>query len=448
MFFFKLLLYFFVKEFRFLVLLVLLCGCLGGEGEIEPTTGDTVLTTSAGYQVPSTTLRVDVSDSPRLVFERYINAIKENDVSTLLALYTRKQDTSQIRGLLETTSSEGLSNAFFNLAPGEVQPVIERSGPVHTSYETYGRLYSIDFKLGGKTYGAYFVFEDVGWRIPVSRESYPYSGPSVGLVPLIPQGPSGPCSNDDYSTEESTGTPVGLITLTPESRRKLYSKVKLFGNRALEGISDLTCLEYLNFEGWPISDVSHLSGLHKLEHLYLDKTELVDLSPLSSLTGLEELKLQQTDIEDVSPLSSLSNMKTLRLEYTQVSDISALENMRDLEYLSAFKTNVEDLTPLQQHYALKELFLGFTPVTDVSALNNLQSLERLLLHNTRVTDVRPLGNLRSLRELTLGGTPLTDATGLENLGSLKTLHLYMSNVTRQECDRLKKALVNAKVDCP
>lgn len=163
----------------------------------------------------------------------------------------------------------------------------------------------------------------------------------------------GLCSNDKYSTEESDG----LIRLDYSSRSSLDSELSQSGNDALEGISDLTCLEYLDFS--------------KLDN----KRDVDNLSPLTSLTNLKELDLGWTNVDDLSPLSNLDNLESLNLEFVFVN-LGPLEGMTSLKTLNLRGNVNDDLSPLKSLTSLENLNLNFQSSEEcdeiISALPNTE----------------------------------------------------------------------------
>ena len=83
--------------------------------------------------------------------------------------------------------------------------------------------------------------------------------------------PEGLCQNELYSTKESHG---GSVVLKDSSIMKLTENIKNEGNRALEGLSDLTCLEVLDLSDAEVTDLAPLSGLPKLKTVILWNNEL------------------------------------------------------------------------------------------------------------------------------------------------------------------------------
>jgi len=107
-------------------------------------------------------------------------------------------------------------------------------------------------------------------------------------------GGEGPCSNSEYSTTLSADGKY--VELTADSKEKLNDKISVEGLSALNGISDLQCLEYFEFDGDQcgniyISDLSPLENLTYLKILVITGHNITDILPLFRLTELEYLYL-------------------------------------------------------------------------------------------------------------------------------------------------------------
>lgn len=195
------------------------------------------------------------------------------------------------------------------------------------------------------------------------------SSPAYGNEPEEEPEESSTCSNSEYSTKVSNESwSYGFdmfITLDSDSDRKLKAQVVEDGSIALQGISSLSCLEYLDLSAfWSseylnITDISALSGLVNLKVLKLKATPISDISPVSNFTKLEQIELIDTDISDLSPLKNLNSLKSLQINLTTVSDLSPLSGLTKLEYFSMNRVNVTDISPLANLTNLKDADLMY-----------------------------------------------------------------------------------------
>jgi len=291
--------------------------------------------------------------------------------------------------------------------------------------------------------------------------------------PLLGGEMQSPCSNEEYFTmpgislvlfEESSVNKIGLHY---GSKDKLEAAIEKEGASALQGLSGLTCLEYLDLEGTNVSDISALSELTNLEIITLSETKVTDLSPLRNLINLEELyltgtpvsdisalrnltklkklKLYQTKVTGISDLSLLKNLKELSLSNTSISNISSLSNLTNLKELELYGTNVSDVSPLSGLTNLKELNLSKTKVIDISALRGL-NLTHLKISRTNIPNLSPLKNIKSLTLLELRKTNISESQ-LSTFKELKNLRILQldDSISDAECTELKKALPTTSI---
>lgn len=177
------------------------------------------------------------------------------------------------------------------------------------------------------------------------------------------------CSNSEYSAEIDDESWMGghdeFITLDSDSKNKLEAAVEENGSAALQGISDLTCLEYLNLsafdrgEYYNITDISALNNLTNLKVLLLKSTPITDLSPISNLTNLLQLNILEADISDLTPVSSLTQLISLNINMTSVSDLTPLSTLSNLRYFNMNRVQVTDVTPIANLTSLKKADLMY-----------------------------------------------------------------------------------------
>lgn len=211
-------------------------------------------------------------------------------------------------------------------------------------------------------------------------------------ISFVSASESAVCSNELYSaeTQDLPTYPVSQgVALTSESQNKLKGAVKLEGNSALNDISDLTCLEYLNLNDFAISDVSSLKNLTSLQRLSLSNTDITDLRPLSNLANLKHLVLysdtKEAKFSDLFPLSNLTNLEILLINLESVSDITSIASLVKLKTLHIRNYKDEhDISKLKD-LNLKELEISRPSViNDISSFTKLTNVEKLSFVNVNV----------------------------------------------------------------
>jgi hypothetical protein len=128
-------------------------------------------------------------------------------------------------------------------------------------------------------------------------------------------------------------------------------------------------------------------------------------------------------------------------DFNDLTQLSGLTNLQGLH----IRSPPGDLTPLAEFSKLVVLSFDHAEVSDFSALAGLNNLEVLHIEGLRVTDISTLAELPSLRMLGLRTTNLSDLTPLHGLQNLDTIFLQDAHVSKDEVDRLQKALPNCQI---
>ena len=194
----------------------------------------------------------------------------------------------------------------------------------------------------------------------------------------------------------------------------------------LAPISKLTKLEWLEFQGIVIFDMTPIVNLTNLKALSFNFTYGITRIPdLSNLTELVHLRLTTNRITDISGISGLSNLRQLKLDGNpNLSDITPLTTLRTLEILRLdnaaitraslaavlpFMSTEIDQMPLTEYSPISitsgEFGISNTNISDLSVLDNFPNVFLHALHlrfiGTRargtlffhLTDLTPLVNL-------------------------------------------------------
>jgi len=114
----------------------------------------------------------------------------------------------------------------------------------------------------------------------------------------------------------------------------------------LSFLDGITGLEFVDFRGTGISDISNLALLTSLQEIYLRDNNIEDLSPLSELTGLIYLNIHSNPITDLSPIAGLTNLETLIMRNVQTGNegLEVIKNFTKLWRINARNTGITDLT--------------------------------------------------------------------------------------------------------
>ena len=225
------------------------------------------------------------------------------------------------------------------------------------------------------------------------------------------------CSNDEYvAVRGGTGDYDSIVKLTRESRLLLYDRLASLGNEALLGISDLTCLEYLDLRRQGISDISYMEDLVNLRHLDLEADQgsmgnllptIEDISVLENMDKMEFLDLSLNNISDISVLGNLIEIKELDLGLNPVSSLSdtldTLSNLKNLEILN-FGSMTEGLELVRPSWCEEGDMCEWVPSESVDLAffaEEFPKLKELIAGGTSFTNVEGISEAKNLRVLSL-----------------------------------------------
>ena len=180
----------------------------------------------------------------------------------------------------------------------------------------------------------------------------------------------------------------------------------------LQGLPDLTNLEFFTESGTPLADLSPLRGL-KLEQLDLGSMN----HPICDLRGLEGMPLKSIEAInhfDILSLKALAKcrLKKLDLWGPPIEDLSPLRGQPITE-INLNRTRVKDISVLKE-LPVTIVELHGAPVDSIAALQGRQ-LTRLDITRTKVADLGPLRGMTSLRDLKCSQTPIRDLSPLEGI---------------------------------
>jgi internalin A len=155
---------------------------------------------------------------------------------------------------------------------------------------------------------------------------------------------------------------------------------------------------------------------------------LNDLSPLEELTQLQQISAFGTDLSNLAFLKSLTNLQVIHVSATLINSLTPLEDLTQLQQLVVSMTEVNDLSPLKGLTKLKMLSIYSTQVRDLEPLGNSVELEELYLQYTQVSDLSPLKDLKQLKRLSFFSTQVSDLSPLKDLAQLQQLYAFKTKV--------------------
>ena len=117
-------------------------------------------------------------------------------------------------------------------------------------------------------------------------------------------------------------------------------------------------------------------------------------------------------------------VKSIYFRHNTLDDISIVSKMQNLE--------IFDIADAKK-------------VSDLSPLKDLSKLKRLLVMQNNISDISSLRELTELEEAQLWNNPIEDISPLLGLKKLKIIDITRTKVSKQDVEKLQKALPNCKI---
>ena len=219
----------------------------------------------------------------------------------------------------------------------------------------------------------------------------------------------------------------------------------------IEGLENMTTLEYLDLSDNEITKIEGLENLENLKEVFLNNNQISDITPLSANILLTNLNLKgNTEID-----GNRNNYTGERLEALnkigEILDRGGTINI-DIDKLGLF-TNYKSLDLSNQGLTTIEKLEGFTQLTNLNLSNNLitledaksqeilksmTNLESLNLQNNKVTDITAINSLKNLTGLNL--------IGQNNNVNLKEIEDIISNLSVKVSSESLKTITNCDIE--
>lgn len=156
------------------------------------------------------------------------------------------------------------------------------------------------------------------------------------------------------------------------------------------------------------------------------------LNGIEQLTELNYLGVDYNQISDFSPLQTLSQLTTVSASDNGISSVSGFPVVYSLSTLILSNNNIADPSPLAALPGLDHLTLDSNQISSASTLSGMTQLTSLFLQHNRLTDVSALGALNGLQALNLQYNGVR--TGIAGLGLLRGIYaLDLRNNNDMSC---------------
>ena len=117
-------------------------------------------------------------------------------------------------------------------------------------------------------------------------------------------------------------------------------------------------------------------------------------------------------------------VKSIYFRHNTLDDISIVSKMQNLESF--------DIAAAEK-------------VSDLSPLKGLTKLKKVVVEKNNISDLSPLKGLTELEEVHLWSNPIEDISPLLGLKKLKVIVITRTKVSKQDVEKLQKALPNCKI---
>lgn len=176
-----------------------------------------------------------------------------------------------------------------------------------------------------------------------------------------------------------------------------------------------TSLEDFLIEECGIYDLNFLKDVPSIKSVFARNNRIRSIEGLAQLTRIDYLALSDNQISDISPLKGKNLMTHLMMNNNPVSDISAVADMPLLNTFYLKRGNLVNIEALSGLTKLEIVYLDGNQIVDLSAFRNNPVIRQLTLANNNIRIVEPLKALKTLRVLHLKGNPVTDLSVLADI---------------------------------
>lgn len=183
-------------------------------------------------------------------------------------------------------------------------------------------------------------------------------------------------------------------------------------NKDLKDVSDLTLLNifqrcnYLDLKNTKISNLEGIENLSFLEYLIVSDNDIYDISIVENFEHLETLRASNCGLSSLRKMEKCSNLKNLHIGDNNLKDLFPLDELENLVHFSASNNKLTDIKPLANHKKLSQITIEKNEYAlDLSPLASCKELTSIICSSPRgVTGLATLAKLPLLRKVETNGT--------------------------------------------
>jgi hypothetical protein len=177
--------------------------------------------------------------------------------------------------------------------------------------------------------------------------------------------------------------------------------------------------ERLIIAGEPVPD----DIAKRVRELNISGSKLETLKNLNNLVNLEFLSAGFNAINDLSPLANLKKLKGLSVHFNQISDLTPIAGLTALQSLDASHNQISDLAPIAGLTALQSLDASHNQISDLAPVAGLTALRSLYASHNQISDLAPVAGLAALQVLEASHNQISDLAPIAGLPALQTLDI-------------------------
>ncbi len=200
----------------------------------------------------------------------------------------------------------------------------------------------------------------------------------------------------------------------------------LLDAEALAVLGSAKRLSQLNLNGLTLSTLEWAEQLPQLRYLQISGDQpdtdrlLASIARLPSLEGLSLTQASLTDTQ-LASLAANSKVRRLSLRLNRLQQLDALTAMPDLEWLDVSRNELTSLDPLRHLGTLEYLNVGDNDLDDLEPVLELAQLQELYADSCGLAEIPALAQLQQLRVLVVSENELQDLSEIRDLPALTIL---------------------------
>ncbi|CAL5985154.1 Conserved_hypothetical protein [Hexamita inflata] len=198
--------------------------------------------------------------------------------------------------------------------------------------------------------------------------------------------------------------------------------------KSLNGIHQLSALNYLNLSFDKLNDLGPLQNMNFLETLNVDFNEISDLSPLSKLTKLKDLYIQNNMITNLYSIRNLCGLTTLFAGDNKISDLNGIQHLKNLKHLYLQNNKITDICPLQECRLLEYLLINDNKITDITPLQHNAQLKYMSIELNFIADFQVINQLQNFSRFRLENQQQPSPNQIQTSARMKTIFTVRSQL--------------------